>query len=105
MEQVSQRGGRCPTSGNIQGQIGWDSEQSSLLEDVLVCCKGVWVRWPLKVQPKLFCDSMILYQHKPEQMGEACSVSHLRQARMSWDYNLVIFAAVRNYLGFLLIWK
>lgn len=26
---VAQRGGRGPILGNIQGQVGWDSEQSS----------------------------------------------------------------------------
>ena len=33
-EQVSQRGGRCPIPGNIQGQLGMGSEQSDLVEDV-----------------------------------------------------------------------
>jgi len=26
LEQVAQRGGRCPFPGNIQGQVGWGSE-------------------------------------------------------------------------------
>jgi len=27
LSQVAQRGGRCPIPGNIQGQVGWGSEQ------------------------------------------------------------------------------
>ena len=33
--QVSQRGGRCPIPGNIQGQAGQGFEQPDLVEDVL----------------------------------------------------------------------
>jgi len=41
MEQSAQRGGRCPIPGNIQGQVGWGSEQPDLLEDVPTYCRGV----------------------------------------------------------------
>ena len=34
LEQVSQRGGRCPIPGNIQDHVGWGSEQPGLVEDV-----------------------------------------------------------------------
>ena len=39
--QVAQRGGRCPISGNIQGQAGWDSEQPDRVEDVPAQCRWV----------------------------------------------------------------
>ena len=39
LRQVAQRGGRCPTPGNIQGQAGWGSEQPALVEDAY--CTGV----------------------------------------------------------------
>jgi len=35
------RGGRCPMPGNIQGQVGWGSEQPDLVEDVPTHCRGV----------------------------------------------------------------
>jgi len=34
LAQVAQRGGRCLVPGNIQGQVGWGSEQPDLVEDV-----------------------------------------------------------------------
>lgn len=33
LQKVSQRGGRCPTPGNLHGQAGQGSEQSNLVED------------------------------------------------------------------------
>jgi len=39
LEWVSQRGGGGPIPGNIQGQVGQDSEQSGLVEDVLAHCR------------------------------------------------------------------
>ncbi|PKU33391.1 hypothetical protein llap_16305 [Limosa lapponica baueri] len=41
LEQVAQRGGRCHIPGNIQGQLGWGSEQPDLVEDVLAHCRRV----------------------------------------------------------------
>ncbi|KAK4816211.1 LOW QUALITY PROTEIN: hypothetical protein QYF61_013449 [Mycteria americana] len=41
LEQVAQRGGRCPMPGNIQGQVGQGSEQPDLVEDIPAHCKGV----------------------------------------------------------------
>jgi len=41
LEDVAQRGGRCPTPGNIQGQAGWGSEQADLVEGVSAHCRGV----------------------------------------------------------------
>jgi len=41
LAQVAQRGGGCPILGNIPGQVGQDSEQPGLVEDVPAHCKGV----------------------------------------------------------------
>ena len=41
LEQVSQRGGRCSICGNIQGQVGWGSEQPDLFEGVPAHCREV----------------------------------------------------------------
>jgi len=41
LEEVAQRGGRCPIARNIQGQVGWGSEQPDLVEDVPAHCRGV----------------------------------------------------------------
>ena len=41
LEQVAQRGSRCPVPGNIQGQAGWGPEQPGLVEDVPAYCRGV----------------------------------------------------------------
>ncbi|KAK4822058.1 hypothetical protein QYF61_008867, partial [Mycteria americana] len=68
LAQVAQRGGRCPIPGNIQGQVGWGSEQPDLVEDVPAYCREGWTRWPLKghgivvvlVVLGLRLDSMIL---------------------------------------------
>ena len=60
LEQVVQRGGRCPIPGNIQGQVGGGSEQPGLVEDVPAHCRGCWSRWPLKV-PSNPNRSMILW--------------------------------------------
>ena len=35
LAQVAQRGGRCPIPRNIQGQIGWGSEQPHLKTSLL----------------------------------------------------------------------
>jgi len=40
-EQVSQSSGGCPIPGNIQGQAGWGSKQSHLVEDVPAHFRGV----------------------------------------------------------------
>jgi len=40
---VAQRGGRSLIPGNIQGQVGRDSEQPSLVEDVSAHCSKVGV--------------------------------------------------------------
>ena len=41
LEQVAQRGSRCPIPGNIQGQVGWGSEKPDLVEDVPAYCRGI----------------------------------------------------------------
>jgi len=43
LAQVAQRVGRCPIPGNIQGQVGWGSEQPDLVEDVSAHCRGTGV--------------------------------------------------------------
>jgi len=49
LEQVAQRSGRCPIPGNIPSQVGQDSEQPDLVEDVPAHCRGGWSRLLLKV--------------------------------------------------------
>lgn len=46
LEQVAQRGGGCPISGNVQGQVGRGSEQPDLddPEDVPAHCWGHWTK-------------------------------------------------------------
>jgi len=41
LEQVFQRGGRCPIPGNIQGQVGQGSEKPDLVEDIHAGCRGL----------------------------------------------------------------
>jgi len=41
LEQVAQRGSKCPIPGNIQGQVGRRPEQTALVEDVPAHCRGV----------------------------------------------------------------
>jgi len=41
LAQVAQRSGRCLLPGNIQGQVGWGSEQPGLVEDLPAHCRGV----------------------------------------------------------------
>jgi len=41
LAQVAQRGGRCPTPGNIPGQVGRGSEQPDPAEDVPAHGRGV----------------------------------------------------------------
>lgn len=41
LEQLVQRAGRCPIPGGIQGQVGQRSEQSDLVECILVHCREV----------------------------------------------------------------
>ncbi|KAK4816181.1 hypothetical protein QYF61_012471 [Mycteria americana] len=40
LAQIAQRGGRRPIPGNIQGQVGWGSEQPDLVEGVPAHCWG-----------------------------------------------------------------
>jgi len=37
---VAQRGGGCPVPGNVQGQVGWSSEQPGLVGDIPAHCEG-----------------------------------------------------------------
>lgn len=39
LQLVVQRGGGCPISGNIQGQVGYGSKQPDLVEDVPADCR------------------------------------------------------------------
>ena len=41
LEQVAQRGNGGPIPGNIQGHIGWGSEQRGLVEKVPAHCRGI----------------------------------------------------------------
>jgi len=41
LEQIAQRGGRCPIPGNIQGLVGQGSEYTDAVEDVPAHCRGV----------------------------------------------------------------
>lgn len=43
MEQVAWRGGRYLIPGNIQGHVGWGSEQPDLAEDVAAHCEGLGI--------------------------------------------------------------
>ena len=38
MDQVTQRGGRCPIPEDLQYQVGWGSEEPDLVEDVPAHC-------------------------------------------------------------------
>lgn len=42
IEQVAQRGGRCPVPGNIQSQMEQDSEAPDLVEDIPAPCR--WIK-------------------------------------------------------------
>ena len=61
LAQVAQRGGRCPIPGNIQGQVGRDSDQPDLV-DVPAHCRGGlhYMAFKGPFQPKWFHDSMIV---------------------------------------------
>ena len=40
LAQGAQRSGQCPIPGNIQGQVGWASQQPDPVEDVPAHCSG-----------------------------------------------------------------
>jgi len=48
LEQIPQRSCGSPIPGNIQGQVGWGSEQPGLVEDVPAHCR-LEARLPLKI--------------------------------------------------------
>lgn len=57
--EAAQRGGGCPSSGNIQGQAGQGSEQPDLLKFSLIIAGGLgYVAFKGHFQPKGFYDSM-----------------------------------------------
>jgi len=41
LEQVAQRDSGGPIPENIQGQVGWGSEQPGLVDDVPAHCRGI----------------------------------------------------------------
>jgi len=41
LERVAHRGSGGPIPGNVQGQVGWISEQPGLAEDVPAHCRAV----------------------------------------------------------------
>jgi len=41
LEQIAQSSSGGPITGNIQGQVGWGSEQAGLVEDIPAHCKRV----------------------------------------------------------------
>ena len=49
LAQVAQRGSGGSIPGNIQGQVGRDSEQPGLVEGIPALLQGGWARWSLKV--------------------------------------------------------
>ena len=51
MAQVAQRSCGYPLPGSVQGQGGWDFEQSNLAEGVPTYGKGVGTRWSLRSLP------------------------------------------------------
>jgi len=58
LEQVAQRGSRCPIPGTIQGQVGQSSEKPDLVKDVPAYCRGIGqMTFKGPFQPKLFYDS------------------------------------------------
>ena len=62
LEQIVQRstGGLIP--GNIQGQVGWNSDQPGLVEDIPAHCRGLgYMTSKSSFQPKAFYDSVILF--------------------------------------------
>ena len=63
LAQIAQRGGRCPTPGNIQGQAGQRSEQPDLVEDVPAYGRELGTIWSLRSLPTQtileFHDGMI----------------------------------------------
>ena len=62
LAQIAQRGNGGPIPGNIQGQVGWGSEQPGLVEDVPAHCRGLGqMTSKCPFQPKAFYDSMILF--------------------------------------------
>jgi len=55
LAQVAQRGGGCPIRGNVQGQVGWGSEQPDPAEDVPAHGRGLgWMDFKGPFQPKPF---------------------------------------------------
>lgn len=55
MQQIAQRSCACLTTGTVQGQVGQDFKQTSLVEDV---AKGLELDdLQGAFQPKTFCDS------------------------------------------------
>ena len=64
LEKVARRSCGCPLPGNVQGQVGWSSEQPGLVEDVPAHGRGGGTRWSLRSLPTLtilwFYDSMII---------------------------------------------
>lgn len=60
MEQTVQRQRRCPSSENIQGQVGKGSRQPVLVEDLPAHCKRAGLEiFKGPSQPKLLYDSVI----------------------------------------------
>lgn len=55
LEQVSQRGGRCPVNGNTQGQVGGALNDLIWLKMSLHTAGG-WTRGLLKVASNLSCS-------------------------------------------------
>lgn len=41
--QIDQRDGGCSIPGNVQDQVGWESEQPDLVEDVPAHCRRVGI--------------------------------------------------------------
>jgi len=59
LQQVAQRGCRCPLPGSVRGQDGWGFEQSGLAEGVPAPWQGCWNLMIFKV-PSNTNHSMIL---------------------------------------------
>lgn len=50
-----------PHSGGVQGQVGWDSGQLGLVDDIPAYCRRLdWVTFKGSFQAKLFYDFMIM---------------------------------------------
>lgn len=105
LEEVAQRGGRCPIPGNIQGQAGHGSQQPDPFEDVPAYWDSTRWLWKVPSNPNyhmiydLQTDQCGGTQNTAGTLGLKAQVTWRRRVTQ-WEFHLVVHQTQHTVVEF-----